>query len=48
MIWDESTPEARSDGVERWQHEALATMGLLTALSAEVSVQIMIQSAAHA
>jgi hypothetical protein len=48
MIWDESTPEARSDGVERWQNEALATMGLLTALPAEVSVQIMIQSAAHA
>jgi len=37
-----------ANGVERWQHEALATMGLLTALSAEVSVQIMIQSAAHA
>jgi hypothetical protein len=37
-----------ADGVERWQNEALATMGLLTELPAEVSVQILMQSAAHA
>jgi hypothetical protein len=37
-----------ADGVERWQHEARETMGLLTALPAEVSVQILMQSAAHA
>jgi hypothetical protein len=36
-----------ADGFERGQNEALATMGLLTALPAEMSVQLM-QSTAHA
>jgi hypothetical protein len=41
-------PKLEADGVERVQNEALATMGLLTALPAQVLVQIMMQSAAQA
>jgi hypothetical protein len=41
-------PKLEADGVEVGQNEALATMGLLTGLPAEVSVQIMVLSAAQA